>query len=206
MTLHTLDNVPARATWDIQPNHVINEGSYSNVQRIDRTGDLWTVTLQFPAITDANAAELIALISELSEYDAWIQVPDHGYTFRGNTTGNVTVNGGSQTGKSIDLAGLGANVTAALKRGDRIGLATGQVIVVAADADSDGFGQATVSLTKPLRSSPSNSSHVEYEAPMIVCRPAPGSYGFNQNPASITDGVTLTLIEDITSGVPAPSY
>lgn len=205
MTLLTLDHVPAKTSWTLQRNQVVNEGPYANVQRIDRTGDRWRVTLQFPPFQGDDGHDVKAFLVELGEYDNWVAVPDDGYTLRGSGGGTPLVAGGSQTGKTLNIDGLPLSTTGVLLRGDRIGLTTGQVIIVAADVDSDGSGAAAVSLTTPLRASPTDNTHVEFTRPLIVCRLADPSTGWDSSPADLT-GVVIDLIEDITSGVPAPSY
>lgn len=90
-------------------------------------------------------------------------VPGSGKAPNGTGSSGVTVNGGSQTGSTLDTTGWPISTSEVVKEGDRIKVAgLNRVIEIAADADSDGSGNATLSIDPPILSgnSPANGASV----------------------------------------------
>lgn len=80
---------------------------------------------------------------------------------RGTWSGTPVIDGGSQTGDSIDLDGFTLSDTGVAKAGDLIRFANhAKVYIVTADADADGAGAATVAIQPALMASPGDGSAV----------------------------------------------
>lgn len=76
-------------------------------------------------------------------------------------TAGVQVNGGSQTGTSLNTKNWPTSTSNVVKAGDVIRIAGDSVVYqVYANANSDGSGLATLSITPSLRKSPANSAAI----------------------------------------------
>lgn len=74
------------------------------------------------------------------------------------------VSGAGQTGATLYTGGWTASTTGVLKAGDFIGV-NGELKMVTADATTDIFGNVTLSLEPPLRSSPANLATITTNKP-----------------------------------------
>lgn len=110
-------------------------------------------------------------------------VPMTDYQRQGAGGGSPQVSGAGQTGVSLVTSGWPAS-TLVLKAGDRIGV-SGQVFAIAADATSSGTGTATLSLSNPIRTSPSGA--IETTMPVIRCV-IKNVFGMNTGPGRFKSG------------------
>ena len=97
----------------------------------------------------------------------------NGGTARGIATGSPAVNGGSQVGNELVTDGWTTSQTGILKAGDYIQLgsgATAQLYKVLDDVNSDGSGNATLTIWPSLRSSPADDASIIVTNPVGVFR------------------------------------
>lgn len=90
-------------------------------------------------------------------------VPGSGKAPNGTGSSGVTVDGGSQTGSTLDTTGWPVSTSEVVKEGDRIKVSgLSRVIEIAADADSDSSGNVTLSIDPPILSgnSPNDGASV----------------------------------------------
>lgn len=119
------------------------------VQR--RQGQVWGLEVSYPPITSRATAEALhaALCSLNGREGTFLFGDPASKTARGAATGTPLVMGASQTGEDLITDGWTAGVTGILKAGDWIQLGTGstaRLYKVLADANSNGSGQATLTL------------------------------------------------------------
>lgn len=132
-------------------------------QVYDFGGEMWEVNASLPAMNRETAGDYIAFILKLKGKKGTFLLPVPEATPRGVATGTPLVDGGSQTGDSLDIKGATASVTGWLKAGDWIQLGTGadtRLHRVLDDVDTDGTGDATINIYPSLRTSPSDNAAV----------------------------------------------
>src|SRR3954463_10292223 len=118
-------------------------------------------------------------------------------TPRGTATGTPLVNGASQTGEDLATDGWTASVTGILKAGDWIQLGTGssaRLYMVMVDANSNGSGQATLTIRPKLRSSPGDNSAIVTNSPVGVFRLAVAP-GWTLDRAKVAQGLSFVAVE-----------
>lgn len=122
-------------------------------------GEQWSIDLSLPTITDPDiAAQWKAFGAKMKGSYNYVLLGDPLATApRGVGTGTPVVSVGSQTGNSLQTSGWTSGVTGIMKAGDYIQLGTGtnaRLYMLTADANSDGSGNAALSIEPALRSSP----------------------------------------------------
>lgn len=126
--------------------------------------------------------------------DPWASVP------RGaakDTPGTPLVNGASQTGNALVIDGAPSDVTGWLLEGDYIQLGTGatsQLHKVIEDADTDGGGNATLTIWPDLRSSPADGAAIVVSAAKGVFRLASNEMPWDENLPDIYD-IVIAAVE-----------
>lgn len=91
----------------------------------------------------------------------------------GVATGTPLVNGASQTGNELDTDGWTPNTTDIVKAGTWFSYGTGtstRLHKVLADADSNGSGEATLTIWPNLRSSPADNAALDFTSPQGLFR------------------------------------
>lgn len=105
---------------------------------------------------------------------------------QGVATGTPLVKGAAQVGKSLLTDGWTISTTGIVKAGDYIQLGTGvnaQLYMVIADANSDGSGNATLSLNRPLLTSPADNSSIVVTGAKGVFRLSENINGWQADPS-----------------------
>lgn len=110
-------------------------------------------------------------------------------------TGAPLVMGAAQAGAAIATDGWPVSTAGLLLPGDYVGL-SGQLRRVVAQVDSNGAGQATLTLDQPVRSAPVNDSAVVLVKPksLFICTTDKRARGFVQDGARHR-GPTLEFME-----------
>lgn len=133
------------------------------------SGQLWAFEFNWPPCKRAVAEPLVAALSSLNGMEGSVLLGDTAnLTPRGIATGTPLVNGASQTGYDLATKGWTASQTGIMLRGDWLQLGTGntsRLYKVMADANSDGSGNATLTLWPMLRSSPANNAAIVISSP-----------------------------------------
>lgn len=105
------------------------------------------------------------LAAQQGRYGEFTFTPPDFCNARGAISGAPTVNGASQTGRSIAIKELPASTGSVLLRGDFLKFANhDKVYLVTADVASDASGLATVSIDPALVTSPADDSSVTYDS------------------------------------------
>jgi hypothetical protein len=123
-------------------------------QVFEHQGEWWEAEAELPAMIRANAEEWIAFLLALrGKLGTFLLGDSTGKVARGTASG-VTVNGGSQVGKTLALSGSGT-----LKKGDYLQIGTGTSQRLYKCLEDATLG-ATVTIFPRLRESPTNGAAV----------------------------------------------
>jgi len=133
-------------------------------------GSVWAARYVLPPMTRDQAADWMAFLIELEGMSGRFYGPiPGGREPRGAATGTPLVKGAAQTGSSLVTDGWTAGVTGILKTGDFIGVG-GFLYMVTADANSDGTGNATLSIKPQIRTAPSDNAPITTTNPTTTMR------------------------------------
>tara|TARA_R110000824_G_scaffold69136_7_gene178090 strand:+ start:162 stop:797 length:636 start_codon:yes stop_codon:yes gene_type:complete len=164
-------------------------------------GEWWEVEVSLPPMNNAGAREWIASLVSMRGVFGQMYLGDwDGRTARGtasSSAGTPLVNGASQTGNALVIDGATASQTGYLKAGDYIQLGSGisqRLHMVTADANTDGSGNATLSIEPALRSSPANDLAITVASCKGVFRLSSNETSWNANAIS-TYGITFAVKE-----------
>lgn len=133
-------------------------------------GQIWFADINLPAMTRAQAEPWIAKLASLNGREGSFLLGDTANkTARGVATGTPLVKGAGQTGQDLITDGWTISTTGILKAGDWIQLGSGttaRLYKTLADVNSNGAGEATLSLWPNLRSSPADNAVITVSSPM----------------------------------------
>lgn len=187
--------VPQSSDWRLVSNTASFTSPFSGMVRtMSRSGDRWACTVTTPPMKGANRAIMRAFVASLRGQTNRVVLGDHSHVKRGTQAANVLVNGGSQTGTT--LAVDGGTSSATLLAGDYIGVGS-YLHMVTADATFNGSGQATLTISPPLRSSPADNSTVNITAPTARFVLTGNTAGWSNQVGGISQ-FSLEFIEDLT--------
>lgn len=171
MTTLTMPSSPGftRQSWGMFSNTQIFQSPLTrSVQTLSLTGSRWNANFKLPPMKIDLASTWFAFLSELEGRNGRFYANPPNKTPRGNAGGTPLVNGASQTGKSLITNGWTSGVNNILMKGDFIELANGELKMITANVNSDGGGNATLSITPSLRNSPDNASAITTTNPKVT--------------------------------------
>lgn len=133
------------------------------------SGLRYGVNATFRPMREDEAGEWRAFKAKLRGIVNHFRCPMPGYS--GPNTGYSgaagQVSGGGQTGFSVITSGW-ANSTAVFRAGDYITIVN-RIYMLVEDANSNGSGNATLQLDRPILTPPANSAPIEVERPYFLC-------------------------------------
>lgn len=133
-----------------------------SVQTLELPGARWMATYVLPPMKRAEAAAWQAFFVKLrGQAGRFYAFDPDARTPRGVATGTPLIDGGNQTGGALTTKGWTPSVTGILLAGDYVAYDTAagrQLHMVTADADSDGSGEAALSVEPPIRVSPQDDA------------------------------------------------
>lgn len=161
-------------------------------------GQFWQADITLPPMKRVDAEYWISFLLKLGgSYGTFLLGDPNGATARGVATGTPLVNGASQTGNELVTDGWTNSTTGILKAGDYIQLGSGssaQLYKVLDDVNSDGSGNATLTIYPDLRSAPSDNATITVSNAKGVFRLVGGQQAWDINEASIY-GMTFAARE-----------
>ncbi len=189
----------SRMAWS-QQRRDMAFGSVFGSQAVEVSTPLWAVELTGPARKDSQAGPWKALLMKLrgktNQFEVWdVARPAPLGTMRGTMTLNAAAIQGA-TSLSIIAAGENAKT---LIEGDLLGLGSGvtqQVVMVTADAASDGTGVIAVNIEPPLRNAFSGGAAITWDKPKALFRAAQSRFGWQYRGGNMVEVTMLDLIED----------
>ena len=157
---------PSSIEWGLKSNtQSFTSPLNSSTQTLELPGARWYATLNFTNLNAEKGRILYAFLAQLRGSSGRFYLYDAAFsTPRGVGTGTPLVKGASQTGTSLDTDGWTTSTTGILLAGDYIEV-NGELKLVVADVDSDGSGNATLTIEPPLRSSPGDNDPITVTNP-----------------------------------------
>jgi len=148
----------------------ISQSPFTAAQQVYKyPGQFWEADVTLPPMKRADAEYWVAFLLKLNgPFGTFLLGDPLGATARGVATGAPKVSVGGQTGNELVTYGWTTSQTGILRAGDYIQLgsgATAQLYKILDDVNSDGSGNATLTIWPSLRSSPAD------EAPITVSSP-----------------------------------
>ncbi len=143
----------------------VSQSPFTAVQQVYRySGQFWEADITLPPMKRADAEYWISFLLKLNgPYGTFLMGDPNGATARGAATGTPLVNGAGQTGNELVTDGWTTSTTGILKAGDYIQLGTGatsRLYKVLDDVNSDGSGNATLTVWPDLRSAPADNAAI----------------------------------------------
>lgn len=153
----------------------VSQSPFTAAQQVYRyTGQFWEADVTLPPMKRADAEYWISFLMKLNgPYGTFLLGDPNGQTARGVATGTPLVNGGSQTGNELVTDGWTNSTTGILKAGDyiQIGTAlTSRLYKVLDDVNSDGSGNATLTIWPDLRTAPADNTAITVANPKGLFR------------------------------------
>lgn len=162
---------PQSQTWQLRSAVGALESDFTLQQQVqEHDGERWEIAMQFPRMEPLDAGPYRAFFAMLRGKRGTFLIGD--YTRRtalgaiaGLVGQNPLVKGGSQSGNSLTIDGVSNNITGLFVAGDWIQIGTGgasKLYMVVADCNSNGSGEATLSIVPELRESPADNAAIIY--------------------------------------------
>lgn len=155
----------------------VGESPYTlEVQTQRHQGQVWLLEVEWPPMPRATAEAMVAALCSLNGREGTFLFGDTANkTPRGTATGTPLVNGAAQSGEDLATDGWTNSITGILKAGDWVQLgssSTARLHKVLADANSNGSGQATLTLWPRISpvATPADNSAVVISSPKGVFR------------------------------------
>lgn len=128
-------------------------------------GEAWSLEFTLPTFTDRETAEdwICFGLKLEGTFGRFLAGDPSSKKPRGVATGTPQVDGGGQSGNTLQTKGWSPNIIGILKKGDYIQLGTGtssRLHKVVDDVNSDGAGKANLNIVPSLRTPPANSSAI----------------------------------------------
>jgi hypothetical protein len=145
-----------------------------------------------------DAAPIVAALMGLQGIRGTFYFGDPQWTSpQGIGTGTPLVNGASQTGQDLITDGWTVSQTGIVKAGDWLQIGSGstqQICMVLADANSDGSGNATISLFPRIRTAFADNVAITVTSPKGVWR-LTQPFIISQNLGAITSLGSIQFVE-----------
>lgn len=131
-----------------------------SVQTAERAGGRWLLKCAW-VVAGGERNELESLLTRLNGIEHRLRLPMFDWANRGAWDGGdtITVDGGSQTGYSINLNSDQVSIANYVRAGDFFRF-DNCVRMATTDADTDGVGDFTIECWPPIRTSPANGAAV----------------------------------------------
>lgn len=163
-------------------------------------GQMWQADVTLPPMKRADAEAWVAwLVSLRGSFGTFLMGDPIGATPRGAGGGTPLVNGSSQTGQDLNIDGCTPDITGWLKAGDYVQLGSaGSATLhkVLADVNTNGSGQATLTLWPHIRTAPSDNAAVTISNTVGRWRLSSNESSWGVNEASIY-GISFSCMEAI---------
>lgn len=147
---------------------VVAQRGTAQTRDVEAMGVGWRETWNALRSGDADVESLLQFIRLHARKGTFLNVthpdvPGSGDSPNGTGSAGVTVNGGSQTGSTLDTTGWPVSTNNVVRSGDVIGVGgLNRVLEITADANSDSSGNATLDIDPPILSgnSPNDGASV----------------------------------------------
>lgn len=199
----SLPSAPGYRRVSIQPRSAV--GIYASPftyqqQTYAHQGQMWTGEFELPPMSRAEAAPWVAALVSLNGVEGTFYFGDPSWTSaQGIATGTPVIKGAAETGYDIDTDGWTAGQTGIMKAGDwvQIGATTAsKLFMVMADANSDGSGNATLTLWPRVRTAFADNTALTVTSPKGIWRlAAPIPWAISTD--NLVAGITVQFVESL---------
>lgn len=183
-----------RQTWAQKRNDLSFSSSFSS-QSVEVSPPQWRTTIEasfkLPALWQTMMMQLRGKTNQLALWNMGRPLP------LGTMRGTMTMAAAAQGATALTITATG-QAAKTLIAGDFLGFGTGQtqqVVMVVADAVSNGSGVITVTVEPPLRNAFVASTAVTWDRPKALFRNTDSMAKWDYEPGKIS-GMSLDLIED----------
>lgn len=184
----------ARQTWAQKRNDLSFSSSFG-AQAVETSPPQWesaiTASLKRPEQWQVLMLQLRGQTNQLAMWNFGRPIPKG--TMRGTMTLGTTAAGAA----SLVITASG-QASKTLLAGDLLGVGSGatqQVVMVTADATSNGSGVITVPIEPPLRNAFATGAGVTWDRPKALFRRKQGAAAWEYEPGKVS-GMSLDLVED----------
>lgn len=150
-------------------NQIFNSILTGETQTAELTGDKWNAQPSFSNRYGVEAKTLQAFIFGLGGVRGTFNYSPFSIDQQGTMSGLGVVDGAGQTGSTLNTKGWDINQVDLFKVGDYLSF-NGELKLITADVSSDGAGNASISITPPIRVSPADNNAIETTKPFFVGR------------------------------------
>jgi hypothetical protein len=188
----------ARSSWGQQRNDVAFRSGFGS-QSVELSSPLWVVTLEATPGLESNGGGWQSFGMQLRGQTNQLALWNHARPIpRGTMRGVMTLSASAAQGATTLSIVATGQTAKTLKQGDYLGLGanlTQQVVMVVADAISDGSSTISVTVEPALRNAFAVGSAVTWDKPKALFRRVDSKFGW-QTYAAVVEGFVLDLIED----------
>lgn len=142
-----------------------------------------------PFVSRAIAADWIAFGAQLNgRYNLFLMGDPAAKTPRGVASGTPVVSGAGQTGNTLVTSGWTPNTTNIMMKNDYIQIGTGastRLYMLVENANSDGSGNANLTIEPELRYSPANGETVIVNNPKGLFRLSSNNFSWRVSPGKV---------------------
>lgn len=141
----------------------------------DFGGEAWQIEGSLPLMDRDVAEKYVSFLFKLKGRKGTFlfPLPSNIFGARGSWGGTPVVDGGSQTGNTLNIRGLPTGITNVIREGDLINLGTAgstRLYRVLDNVNSDGSGEASLTIWPSLRTSPTDGDSITYQNPKLLLR------------------------------------
>jgi hypothetical protein len=158
--------------------------------------DLWRLVMTLDLRMTTERATLQAFALKLAAGDHNFTVRDFSYVRRGSGAGTPLINGAGQTGTSIVTDGWTASASGVLLEGDLIQIRN-QLVMVLADVNANGSGQATISVRPAVRIAPADNASIVTAQPTGTFKLLNPEIGWQQSGGTVLSDFVFECVEDV---------
>lgn len=188
---------PDAADWGLESSTSEFRSDLTNtVQHAQLAGHRWRGVITYANRGGADARRLKAFLNGLLGPSTRfrIQPPDAEQNGTMNGIGEVT--GAAQTGSTLNTTGWAINQSLLFDYGDYFEV-NGELKQITAPASSDGSGNATLTFTPPLLTSPANAEPIEVDDPRVTVYLENDNQARAQISAPYIYALSISVVEDI---------
>ncbi len=207
MTVFDLNQTPTDVTMEVVGNTgLFSSPLIASAQTLARSTK-WNANYRFNNLRDDDRADLMGTIAALRGQDNRLRVPVFDNPKRGAYGGTPLVDGGSQTGFSLNIKGATFNILDWIRKGDYFSIdANGEheLKMATDDANSDGAGLVVLSFTPRIRFAPLDNAGIFVEdgvltKPQGIFLLESADTGWSSRPGfpSKVSSMALAMTEDV---------
>lgn len=197
---------PSTLSMRLQGNTALYSSPLTgSVQTLDRGGLKWVATYTYNNLSGDRRGVMLGFVASLRSQANRVRLPVYDNPKRGGYGGTPLVNGGGQTGSSLNVTGV-TNKTNWIRAGDYFSVNVNgehELKMCTADANSSG-GAVTISFEPRLRASPAGSAAI-YVEDGVLSKPeglflfSDAGQGWSSRPGGGGElsSLSLSFIEDV---------